>query len=302
MRRVFAGWPREVGVKPERRYANAAAVLSSSPIPTPKRKKKLIERAYVDAGRLGLAVWTEDEAGPYPTRPYPGQSWSEQGQAKRQPHEYIRNGTAKLLTLFCPGNGELRAKGVITASNAILHPWLQQELTAILEDLPQPSPVTDVIVNHAAWETWQHGLKKRMTLPAILPSLRLLLVWDNLQGHLTPALVLWLFAHGVMPLYTPLSGSWLNMAESIQRIIGNRALAGQYPQTPGQIIEALEATVTGWNQAPTAFHWGGKRYARRLRSRQRRHALGGSGACTHAPVRRRASALQKSLFSCQVTH
>jgi hypothetical protein len=129
-----------------------------------------------------------------------------------------------------------------------------------------------------------------------------LLVLDNLQGHLSAALVLWLFAHGIMPLYTPLSGSWLNMAESIQRIIGNRALAGQYLQSQEQIIDALDATVKGWNQAPTPFQWGGKRHARRLRSRLRRYALGGSGACTRVPVRRRLSALQKCLFSCQVTH
>jgi len=76
--------------------------------------------------------------------------------------------------------------------------------------------------------------------------------------------VLWLFSQGVMALYTPLSGSWLNMAESIQRIIG--------------------------------------RQARRLRSLQRQHALAGSGACTRRPLRRRPSALQKSLFSCQVPH
>jgi len=251
---------------------------------------------------MGLAVWTEDEAGPYPTRPHPGQSWVEQGQAKHQPHEYVRNGTAKLLTLFCPRNGELHAKGVTAAPNAVLHPWLQQELTAILKQLPQPSTLTDDVGNHAAWEMWQEGLKRHITLPATLPSLRMLLVWDNLQGHLTPALVLWLFARGVMPLYTPLSGSWLNMAESIQRIIGNRALAGQYPQTQRQIIDALDSTVKGWNQNPTPFQWGGKRYARRLRSRQRRHALGGSGACTRTQVHRRPSALQECLFSCQVTH
>jgi hypothetical protein len=49
-------------------------------------------------------------------------------------------------------------------------------------------------------------------------------------------MVLWLVAHGVMPLYTPLVGSWLNMAESIQRILVRRALAGQNPETPEQII------------------------------------------------------------------
>ena len=149
----------------------------------------------------------------------------------------MRNGTAKLLSLFCPNNGELRARGVTAAPNVVLHPWLQQELTAVLDQLP-PAPVTDVTDatdesrNHAAWEARQQGLKNRITLPAILPRLRLLLVWDNLKGHLTPTLVLWLFSHGVMPLYTPLGGSWLNMAESIQRMISRRALAGQYLQTP----------------------------------------------------------------------
>src|SRR3954453_20979098 len=40
-------------------------------------------------------------------------------------------------------------------------------------------------------------------------------------------LVLWLCAHGVMPLYTPVGGSWLNMAESIERVLKRRALDGQ---------------------------------------------------------------------------
>jgi hypothetical protein len=246
--------------------------------------------------QLGLAVWTKVEAGPYQTRPYPGQSWAEHGHAKQQPHAYQRNGTAKLLTLFCPDSGEVRAKGVTTSANAVLHPWLQHELESILSRLPPVSMMSEQ-TNHALWESWQLGLTIRITLPTELPPLRLLLVWDNLQGHLTPSFVLWLFSHGVMPLYTPLSGSWLNMAESIQRIISRRALAGQYPQTPQQIITALEATVTGWNRAPTPFQWGGKRHARRQRSRQRQHSLGGSGACTRRPIqRRRASALQQLLY------
>jgi hypothetical protein len=96
-----------------------------------KLKKNLIERAYREGADLGLAVWTEDEAGPYSTHPYPGQSWAEQGQPKQQPHEYVRNGTAKLLTLFCPRSGEVRARGVTHTTNAVLHPWLQQELAAV---------------------------------------------------------------------------------------------------------------------------------------------------------------------------
>jgi hypothetical protein len=113
----------------------------------------------------------------------------------------------------------------------------------------------------------------------------MLLVWDNLAGHLTPSLVLWLFAHGILPLYTPLGGSWLNMAESVQRILKRRALEGQHPQTPEEIITWLEAAARGWNREPTPFVWGGKRAARRDRAR-RRPAVGGSGACTRHPLPR----------------
>lgn len=123
----------------------------------------------------------------------------------------------------------------------------------------------------------------------------MLLIWDNLAGHKSAELVCWLMAQGIMPLYTPIAGSWLNMAESIQRIITRRALAGQHPKNPQQIIDWLEATARGWNQAPTAFVWGGKRQARRTRARQRRHALGGSGACTSKPIPRHQPAQQEWL-------
>jgi hypothetical protein len=86
-------------------------------------------------------------------------------------------------------------------------------------------------------------------------------------GHHTPEFVLWLFAHGIMPLFTPLGGPYLNMAEAIQRILKRRALDGQHPKTPEQIIEWLEATARGWNREPTPFIWGGKRKARREQAR-----------------------------------
>jgi hypothetical protein len=154
----------------------------------------------------------------------------------------------------------------------------------------------------ALWQRWQQGLTQPITLPKLLPPLRMLLVWDNLAGHLTRDMVLWLIKRGIMPLYTPLGGSWLNMGESVQRIIVRRALDGQAPETPQQIIEALEATAHCWNHDPTPFVWGGKRAARRERGRRRRHALGGSGACTHRPVRQRTSSLKKWLKSNQTTH
>jgi transposase len=203
--------------------------------------------------------------------------------------------------LFHPATGQVRAKGVRQCTNAVLHPWLKAEFTALLATLP-PAPQGASSYNRAPWERWQEGLQCRTTLAQELPVLRLLVVMDNLAGHQTPELVLWMFAHGIMPLYTPLSGSWLNMAESIQRILKRRALEGQQPQPPEEIMALLEATACGWNQTPTPFVWGGKRALRRARSRQRRYRLGGSGACVAHPLRRLPSLVQQWQQSCQMTH
>ena len=74
------------------------------------------------------------------------------------------------------------------------------------------------------------------------------------------------------------------MAESLQRIVVRRALAGQHPQTPQAILTWLEETVAGGHTAPTPFTWHGKRYERRQRARARRHQrLAGSGAACYCP-------------------
>ena len=114
----------------------------------------MIEQAYTLGEKSGLAVWTTDQAGPFQTKPYPGQSWQVAGQPKRQAHEYIRNGTAKLLTLFHPGDGQVRVQGVTSCPNAVLHPWLKQELADILAALPQPEAVLSPAENRAVWEMW----------------------------------------------------------------------------------------------------------------------------------------------------
>ncbi len=108
---------------------------------------------------------------------------------------------------------------------------------------------------------------------------------DNLAGHKTPEFVVWLFTHGIMPLYTPVGGSWLNMAESIQRVLKRRTLDGQHPTTVAQIMAWFEAVARHWNAAPTPFVWGGKRAGRRRRQRKRRHRLAGSGACSLLSLR-----------------
>ena len=245
----------------------------------------MIEDAYTQGASLGLEVWCEDEAGPFQTVPHPGASWQPEGHPARQPHEYVRNGTAKVMTLFRPADGRVRMAGTISVTNAMLHPWAKRELTAILAELPTSSPRADQ--SRDAWERWQTGLTVRITLPEDLPPLRILLVMDNLAGHRTPEFVLWLFTHGVMPLYTPLGGSWLNMAESIQRVMKRRALDGQHPTSTDEVIELLESVAKHWNASPTPFIWGGKRAARRKRARERRHSVGGSGAFTRQPIYRR---------------
>ncbi|CAN5900293.1 hypothetical protein BH23GEM7_BH23GEM7_32850 [soil metagenome] len=125
----------------------------------------------------------------------------------------------------------------------MLHPWLREQLLEILSALParEGTPTEEEI--RADWQSWQEGLSLRPTLPETLPRLRMLLVLDNLTGHKSSEFVLWCFAQGIALLYTPLGGSWMNMTESLQRIVARRALEGTHPKSAEQIITWLEAAV-----------------------------------------------------------
>lgn len=136
----------------------------------------------------------------------------------------------------------MRVKGVRSAPNAVLHPWLRAELTAILATLLEPE-IRPPKENRVRWTRWREGPTVRITLPQDLQPLRMLLVWDNLTGHYTVDFILWLFDHGIMPLFTALGGSYLKLAESIQPILERWALDGQHPRTPDEIVECLEATA-----------------------------------------------------------
>jgi len=188
-----------------------------------------------------------------------------------------------MLTLFRPATGEARVLTVEQATHAILHPWLQRELAQILAGLP---PVTAKQAQGFGRQFRDWGYGEDATCEAGWPPVRLILLWDNLAGHHTPSLVAWCLSKGILPLYTPLGGSWLNLAESFQRIIFHRALCGQHPQSAQEIMDWLNATVRGWNADPTPFEWGGKRWQRRQRQRER-HRLGGARGYTRRPVRRR---------------
>lgn len=97
----------------------------------------------------------------------PGPNWARVGSPKAggtlQPHEYRRDGGAKLMTLFRPATGEVRAKGVVSVTNAVLHPWLKEQLLAVLSAEEQaraaaeetgPSPKPEEWTQAHEWETW----------------------------------------------------------------------------------------------------------------------------------------------------
>ncbi len=128
-----------------------------------RRRKKLIEQAYTLGAQLGLSVWCEDEAGPFQAVPHPGVSWQPREHPAKQPHEYIRGGTTKILTLFHPASGQVRLQPATCCTNAVLHPWLRERLSAILAALPVPKASLDPAVTRAAWAVWQAGLTMPFT-------------------------------------------------------------------------------------------------------------------------------------------
>jgi hypothetical protein len=93
---------------------------------------------YAEAARI--VQLNEDEARPYQAIPQPGPSWQPEGHPVLLPHEYVRGGTAKLLTLFRPATGLLHAKGVLSATNEVVHPWLKAQLSAVLAEIEKQHP------------------------------------------------------------------------------------------------------------------------------------------------------------------
>src|SRR5260370_1424799 len=173
------------------------AVVRNGDRPGGGAQKGLIEPAYAGAEAAGVAVWCQDEAGPYQTAPVAGQSWEPMGKARGQPPEDERNGTAKRLTLFHPASGRVRAKGVTSATTPVLHPGLQTELKQGLADLPAVTTPAAERPPLAQWQTWEEWPSPHRSPLRLIPG------WDNLAGHPTPQLGIWRYPHGGLPRYTP---------------------------------------------------------------------------------------------------
>jgi len=162
-------------------------------------------------------------------------------------------------------------------------PGGSSELEAILKQCPR---APEVVPAGRRWQDWD-SYPSAEQLDRFFPPVRVLLILDNLAGHKSYRLVQWCAEHGILLLWTPTAGSWLNMAESVQRIIKGRALSGQYPADAQTLMQWLTDAVVGWNRHRTPFIWGGKRHARRDRAYARRHRVGGSGAMTTYAIPRR---------------
>ena len=82
-----------------------------------------------------------------------------------------------------PATGDVHAKGVLSAPNAVLHPWLQEELQQALDLLDQEPLAVRVPLpeDHPLLLTWQHWYWS-YERPKPTPALRLILIWDNLAG------------------------------------------------------------------------------------------------------------------------
>jgi hypothetical protein len=93
--------------------------------------------------------------------PHPGPSWQPRDHPAQQPHESIRGGTTKILTLFHPASGQGRLHSATRGTNAVLHPWLRERLSAILAELPPAGSSQDVAATPAAWQVWQAGVAGR---------------------------------------------------------------------------------------------------------------------------------------------
>src|SRR6266851_5252351 len=72
-----------------------------------------------------------------------------------------RKGGVGVLQASLFASVQARVKGVRRSTNAVLHGWLKEELSAILATLPPPSEEMTQISSEAnllVWESWREGL------------------------------------------------------------------------------------------------------------------------------------------------
>src|SRR5439155_10601260 len=113
----------------------------------------------------------------------------------------------------------------------------------------------EVVPEGRRWQDWDIYPAAEQ-LDRFFPPVRVLLILDNLAGHKSSSLVQWCAEHGILLLWTPTAGSWLNMAESLQRIIQRRALSGQHPADAQTLMSWRDLRRRGLESASDAVHLG----------------------------------------------
>ncbi len=66
---------------------------------------------------------------------------------------------------FIPAMGQVRVQGVEHTTNAVFHPWLKAELTAILDTLADVTASVSQADIQPIWHQWREGLTVTFTLP-----------------------------------------------------------------------------------------------------------------------------------------
>ncbi len=110
-----------------------------------------------------------------------------------------------------------------TASTSLLG---QQDDCCLIKERPATTLPPEEERPGAHWKTW---LWPYENVEGPLP-LRIILVLDYLTGHRSPDLLSWFFHKGVMPHYTTVSGSWLNMAVGAAHHCPSSPLRSASPQ------------------------------------------------------------------------
>jgi hypothetical protein len=67
------------------------------------------------------AIREAEQIRPVQAVPHVGASWQPREHPAQQPHEYLRGGTTKILTLFHPASGRVRLQPAARGTNAVLH-------------------------------------------------------------------------------------------------------------------------------------------------------------------------------------
>lgn len=103
----------------------------------------------------------------------------------------------------------------------------------------------------------QEWLKFLRRLDAAYPAeLTLHVIMDNYGTHKTPEVQAWLATHPRFVChFVPTSSSWLNLVERWFRELTDKAIrCGVFPSVL-TLIEAIDAYLAAWNDAPRPFIW-----------------------------------------------